>query len=252
MAATGLVFDIKEFAVHDGPGIRTTVFLKGCPLSCVWCHSPEGQSPAPQIMHTARGERIAGKTYTAQALATYLNNQAAILTANEGGVTFSGGEPLMQAPFIHDTLDLLEPVHRLLDTSGFAASRVFEALVTRFDLVYFDLKVMDPAAHRKYAGISNELILNNLQVLSRSGIPFVIRVPLIPTITDTTENLRAMAEYLHPLDGLVRVDLLPYNQLAGAKYAMLGLTYGLHAQEKHPVNLQPELFTAKGINVLCH
>ncbi|MBI5960313.1 MAG: radical SAM protein [Chloroflexi bacterium] len=248
----GIVFDIKEFAVHDGPGIRTTVFLKGCPLSCVWCHSPEGKDPAPQMMHTPRGDRIAGKAYTPEALAVYLNNQVSILNANEGGVTFSGGEPLMQAAFIHSTLDLLEPVHRLLDTSGFAERHVFGDLVRRFDMVYFDLKLMDPQAHRTHTGVSNAPILNNLQILSQSGVPFVIRVPLIPTITDTDENQRAIADHVYSLPGLLRVDLLPYNQLAGAKYPMLGMVYALHDLEKHPVNLRPDLFLSKGIQVLCH
>ncbi|MBN1965055.1 MAG: radical SAM protein [Anaerolineae bacterium] len=249
---TGLVFDIKEFAVHDGPGIRTTVFLKGCPLDCAWCHSPEGKDPAPQVMHTPRGDRISGKVYTPEALAAYLNSQAAILTANEGGVTFSGGEPLMQAAFIHATLDRLAPVHRLLDTSGFAERGVFADLVRRFDLVYYDLKLLDPQAHQRHTGVSNAPILANLQVLSDSGVPFVIRVPLIPTLTDTDENLRAIAEHVRGLPGLMRVDLLPYNQLAGAKYPMLGLAYPLQALEDRPVNRRPDLFTSRGIQVLCH
>jgi pyruvate formate lyase activating enzyme len=249
---TGIVFDIKEFTVHDGPGIRTTVFLKGCPLNCVWCHSPEGKDPMPQVMHAPRGDRVVGKEYTPEALAAYLNNQASILNANEGGVTFSGGEPLMQAAFIHAVLDLLEPVHRLLDTSGFAASNVFNNLVQCFDLVYYDLKLIDPQAHRIHTGLSNAPILDNLQGLSRSGVPFVIRVPLIPTITDTDDNQRAIAEHLHALPGLVRVDLLPYNQLAGAKYPMLGIEYPLRDLEKRPVNLRPDLFLNKGIQVLCH
>jgi pyruvate formate lyase activating enzyme len=139
-----------------------------------------------------------------------------------------------------------------LDTSGFAKPHVFEALVRRFDLVYFDLKLMDPLAHRVHAAVSNAPILDNLQQLSRSGVPFVIRVPLIPTITDTDENMSAMAEYLHGLPGLVRVDLLPYNQLAGAKYPMLNLVYPLRDLEKHPINFRPDWFVSKGIQVLCH
>jgi pyruvate formate lyase activating enzyme len=249
---TGVVFDIKEFAVHDGPGIRTTVFLKGCPLDCVWCHSPEGKDPAPQMLHTPIGDRVSGKAYTPQALAAYLNQQAAILTANEGGVTFSGGEPLMQAAFIHATLDLLDPVHRLLDTSGFAERAVFDDLVRRFDMVFFDLKLMDPEAHRTYAGVTNAPILANLQALSRSGVPYVIRVPLIPTLTDTDDNLAAIAAYVAGLPGLMRVDLLPYNPLAGAKYPMLGLEYPLRDLEQRAVNCRPDLFLSKGIQAICH
>ena len=114
----GIVLDIKEFAVHDGPGIRTTVFLKGCPLRCSWCHNPEGLSPEPQIIRGSAGERMAGAEYTSEALAAILSRQADILRANEGGVTFSGGVPLQQARSVMTVIDRLSGVHILLDTSG--------------------------------------------------------------------------------------------------------------------------------------
>src|SRR5512135_981644 len=102
---SGIVFDIKEFAIHDGPGIRMTVFLKGCPLTCMWCHNPEGLSMQPQIIRSPAGERLAGKVYEPEQLAALLNGQADILKANEGGVTFSGGEPLFQAEFVAEVID---------------------------------------------------------------------------------------------------------------------------------------------------
>src|SRR5512135_1042485 len=114
----GIVFDIREFAVHDGPGIRTTVFLKGCPLACQWCHNPEGQSRQPQEMLSSGGRRIAGKEYTPDELAAILNRQADILREAEGGVTFSGGEPLMQAAFVSEVIDRFRGIHVLLDTCG--------------------------------------------------------------------------------------------------------------------------------------
>ena len=139
--STGLVFDIREFTVHDGPGIRTTVFMKGCPLSCSWCHNPEGRARQPQIIHAPTGERIAGAEYRAQDLAQLLNAQADILKAAEGGVTFSGGEPLLQAKFVAEVIERLNDVHVLLDTSGYAPEEDFLRVATRSDLVFFDLKV---------------------------------------------------------------------------------------------------------------
>ncbi len=246
---TGRIFDIKEFTVHDGPGIRTTVFFKGCPLDCAWCHNPEGKSLAVQTMRTPRGERTVGQDYSPEALAAYLNGQADILRANEGGVTFSGGEPLMQAPFIHATLDLLAGLHVLLDTSGYADPQTFQRLVARCHLVYFDLKLMNPDAHLQHTGQSNRPILDNLRLLSQSGVPFVIRVPLVPAITDTDANLTAIADAIQGLPGLLRVDLLPYNPLAGAKYPLLGLTYPLRSLEGQPVNIPTGLFEQRDIEV---
>src|ERR1700690_3458733 len=113
---SGVVFDIKEFTIHDGPGIRTTVFMKGCPLSCTWCHNPEGQSRQPQVIRSLAGERLAGQRYEATELAALLNEQASILQANEGGITFSGGEPLLQAEFVAEVFGFLVNVHIFLDT----------------------------------------------------------------------------------------------------------------------------------------
>ena len=147
----------------------------------------------PQIIRGLAGERLAGQEYTATQLANLLNQQADIFRANEGGVTFSGGEPLMQAEFVAEVIDLLHSVHILLDTSGYGREQDFQKLVDRSDLVFFDLKLIDRAAHQHYTGQSNDLILNNLKILSASGKPFVIRVPLVPGVTDTDENLASIA-----------------------------------------------------------
>ena len=248
-ATTGIVFDIKEFAVHDGPGIRTTVFLKGCPLACRWCHNPEGQSRQPQVMHSPAGERLAFTEYTPSELASLLNLQAAILKANEGGVTFSGGEPLLQARFVAEVIDLLEDIHILLDTSGYGEEEDFLFLLPRVDLVFFDLKLVDREAHRRFTGCDNELILHNLQVLSASGTPFVVRVPLVPGVTDTDENLAGIAKSIKNLPGLQRVDLLPYNRSAGAKYRAAGMEFNPGFDETRPVNANQHAFEAAGLEV---
>lgn len=246
---SGIIFDIKEFSIHDGPGIRTTVFLKGCPLSCMWCHNPEGQSPLPQLIRSPAGERVSGKEYTATELASLLNQQVMILRANEGGITFSGGEPLMQASFVSEVINNLEEVHILLDTSGYGSDANFRRLVGQSDLVYFDLKLIDAKAHQHYTGCDNELILQNLSVLDAMGKPFVVRVPLVPGVTDTNQNLGDIARMVEGYDGLLRVDLLPYNRAAGSKYEYAGVEFKPEYDEGYPLNLNTAIFEQANIQV---
>jgi pyruvate formate lyase activating enzyme len=244
---TGLVFDIQEFAIEDGPGIRTTVFFKGCPLRCQWCHNPESQSSVPQMMRSPGGGRLAGVEYTVDELAERLNRQAALLRAGQGGVTFSGGEPLMQAAFLAELIDLLDDLHIILDTSGYGPRRALLLLLKRVHLVYYDLKLTDSRAHQRYTGRSNRLILENLRVVSASGVPFVLRVPLVPGVTDTVENLSAIAAIACDLPGLARVDLLPYNRAAAAKYAAVGMPFQPSFAEDQSVNPHLDLFEQAGL-----
>jgi len=246
---SGIIFDIKEFAVHDGPGIRTTVFLKGCPLRCQWCHNPEGISPEPQVIHGLAGDRIAGKVYTSEELAAILNRQGEILRANEGGVTFSGGEPLYQAAFLAEVIDQLQGIHVLLDTSGYSSERDFRLLASRCDLLFYDLKLIDRAAHRHYTGVDNTPILHNLELLRELAVPFVIRVPLVPGVTDTDQNLEAIARTVKGFPNLLRVDLLPYNKAAGGKYRAAGMPFNPDYDESKPVNINTEPFRSLGLAV---
>jgi pyruvate formate lyase activating enzyme len=234
-AMTGVVFDIRELTVHDGPGIRTTVFLKGCPLRCAWCHNPEGLLPSPQTLRGASGQRVAGKTYTSAGLAAALNRQSPLLR-EFGGVTFSGGEPLMQAAFLADVIGRLENLHVTLDTSGYAVEEDFRLVVAMCDLVLFDLKLMVAQAHRRWTGQDNGPILQNLDVLAAMGKPFVIRVPLVPGVTDTEENLCAIAAHVNKLPRRTRVELLPYHRAAGGKYAACGLEWAPAYHEDCPIN----------------
>jgi pyruvate formate lyase activating enzyme len=246
---TGIIFDIREFTLHDGPGIRTTIFLKGCPMACMWCHNPEGQSSQPQLIRSPAGERLAGKVYTPGELALLLNQQADILRLNEGGVTFSGGEPLLQAGFVREVIDLLDNLHVVLDTSGYGSQPDFVLLAQRVDLVYFDLKLVDPQAHRHYTGCDNDLILRNLSVLKDLGKPFVARVPIVPGVTDTDRNLEGIAHLLRNSPGLLRVDLLPYNKAAGSKYAYAGMEFTPEYDESRPQNLNKEAFEQANLKV---
>jgi len=259
---TGTIFDIKEFSVHDGPGVRTTVFFKGCPLSCKWCHNPEGLSPSPEIMvRTARCRHcglcmkpcthedckpynrclhacpdglvsVAGKVWEADALAKKLLENADFMESSGGGVTVSGGEPTMQWEFLCELLDNLSPVHRAVETCGFTTPERFEAVISRAELVMMDVKLADAAMHKRWCGVDNAPILANLKMLKKSGKAHIFRVPLIPDITDTADNLAAISE----LVGDSPVELLPYNPFAGAKYEGVGRTFTLDKKENREID----------------
>ena len=250
---TGTIFDIKEMAVHDGPGIRTTVFLKGCPLKCRWCHNPEGLSGKPQIMFKENKCRhcglcfkpcehqeckpfgrcvhicpenclqIAGRTVSASALADELKKSAATLGDTFGGFTFSGGEPLFQPDFLLQLIDCLKGFHLCIETSGFAKNEVFRCVIDKLNFVIMDIKLANRVEHKKYTGVDNGIILDNYNYLKSTGKPHIIRTPLIPDITDTQENLTAIEKIISDSTW----EKLPYNSLSGAKYTMLGMEYKL-------------------------
>lgn len=224
---TGIIFDIKEMAIHDGPGLRTTVFMKGCPLRCQWCHNPEGLDAAPQQANSNGDTRTVGREYTSAELAELLNSQADIFRTTGGGFTFSGGEPLKQAPFLAEVIDQLHKTHLLLDTSGYASAEDFALLLPKVDHVYYDLKLLNDEEHRRWTGVSNQPILDNLYTMDRQGTPYTIRFPLIPQITDTESNLKNLLNTIEPLQNLSELHILPYNALAGGKYETYGMRYTL-------------------------
>lgn len=246
-AVKGTVFDIKEFGIHDGPGLRTTIFLKGCPLRCVWCHNPEGLSPRPEISykknvcigclecqkecsHTdckpfgrclhvcpKNALSVIGKEYTDDELIKKILKNYDII--KDGGVTFSGGEPLLQHEFLISLLEKLDGVlPRAIETSGFASPSVFKRVIDLCELVYMDIKIADPDKHLKYTGVSNDLILENLEILRNSGVKCIIRTPLIPNINDSSEEKEKILSLVKDLNH----EFLPFNTLAGAKYNNLG------------------------------
>ena len=254
----GLIFDIKEFAIHDGEGARTTVFLKGCPLRCIWCHNPEGLSPTKELYIKQNGclgcgrcripchheecqglgrclhvcpkdlVSVAGVEYEASALAEKLLKHKLFFDSVGGGVTLSGGEPLLQSEFCIELLALLKgKVHTAIETSGYADREVFQAVTSLCDFVYMDLKLMDEELHKTYTGVSNKKILDNARYLKESGIPHTFRTPLIPHVTDTEENLSAIREFV----GDSPWETLSYNPLAPAKYPSVGRKFLLDTEE---------------------
>jgi len=227
MDPTGIVFRIQKFALHDGPGIRTTIFLKGCPLRCVWCHNPEGQEPGEQVMQplsgSSAGPQRVGRRFRVEALLNQIEKDRLFYDESGGGVTFSGGEPLRQDVFLDAMLRTCRrrELHTVVDTSGHAPLSVMEKVAPLADLFLYDLKLMDDEAHRRFTGVSNRAVLENLLLLNRLGRPFRIRIPMVPGITDGESNLRRIADFLEPLDAQHGVDLLPYHRIGEGKYRRL-------------------------------
>jgi len=221
----GVIFSIEEFAIHDGPGIRTTVFLKGCPLNCQWCHNPEGVSFEPQYIEKNGKTSLCGERISSTDLATIILKNKEFFKLNGGGVTLTGGEPTAQAGFVIDFLKQIPGVHSVIETSGYAPPKIFKEVISLVDLVLFDIKQTDEKLHKKFTGVSNRPILKNLKYLINSQKKFIVRVPLIPGVNDTRENMLQILSLIKDAESLVRIELLPYHKMAGAKYKMIGKTY---------------------------
>ena len=262
---TGICFDIQRFSIHDGPGIRTTVFLKGCPLSCLWCHNPESQARlsevriietrcihcgscgavcpqglagGPWLPDPARCERcgacaeacptgarqLVGRSYSVDEVLDAVERDRPFYDESGGGVTFSGGEPLLQARFLLACLDAARRrgLHTAVDTSGFASRRTVLAVAALTDLFLYDLKVLDPARHLQFTGVPVTPILRNVQALDRAGARIWLRVPLVPGYTDDHENLASLGAFAAGLRHTRRLHLLPYHRLGADKYGRLG------------------------------
>jgi pyruvate formate lyase activating enzyme len=270
---TGTVFDIKKYAIHDGPGIRTTVFLQGCPLSCWWCHNPESQSLGPVLLYRANrcvlcetclascsqnaisisgsvitdrakcdvcgkcaevcyhgARQVSGREMTVAEVMAEVERDTPFYDQSGGGVTFSGGEPLGQRLFLAELLRecKMREIHTVVDTSGFAAWDVFDGIRKNVDLFLYDLKIIDDDRHKHFTGVSNVIILRNLQRLAQCGAQLEIRIPLIPGINDDLDNLRQSAAFIAELPGnIIEVDLMAYHDIAEAKYQSLGMDYQL-------------------------
>jgi pyruvate formate lyase activating enzyme len=208
---TGRIFEIREFTLHDGPGIRTTVFLKGCPLRCPWCHNPQGKSFEKETLTRKNGETVpCGEDWDADKLAEELLRNADIMLQSGGGVTFSGGEPLAQADFVCAVSDTLKAhgIHLAIETSGYAPEETYRAVISRMDFVYQDLKHHDPEAFRHWCGGDLAVVLRNYAWLRQSGKPFVVRVPCISSVNDTPADREALLRLAGPD---ATVEFLPEN-----------------------------------------
>lgn len=225
----GKIFDIKRFAIHDGPGIRTTVFMQGCPLNCWWCHNPESlrkyfrkdaKTEDKLYSSCSEVEYPLLKIWTTEELIKEIQKDKIFFEESGGGVTFSGGEPMLQHKFLKEVLKECrnKDIHTAIDTSGYLPYPHFDAINQFVDLYLYDLKIIDEAEHKKYTGVSNKMIIDNMKKLLRDEQELNIRVPLIPGITDTEKNLSQLAELIEPYSNSLSVHFLPYNKFAESKY----------------------------------
>ena len=272
----GIIFNIQRYSIHDGPGIRTTVFLKGCPLNCWWCQNPESQlsgqemlfwgvrcigcgacsticpSNAIQIKNgipvtekekcilcgkctekcPALAREMIGKKLTTEEVTKEIEKDLVFYEESGGGVTFSGGEPLGQSEFLEGLLNGCreKKIHTAVDISGYISWRILKKIIPKVDLFLYDLKIMDSERHKKYTGVFNEIILENLKKLSSVHHNIFIRFPVIPGINDDSQNIKEMGEFLSSLT-IAHVNLLPYHYIGIDKYRRLGRTYHLAATQ---------------------
>jgi pyruvate formate lyase activating enzyme len=228
----GLIFDIRRYSVHDGPGIRTTVFFKGCPLQCTWCHNPESWLEEPQAIVRSRqlnGQvrqvtEIVGRWMGSDEIMEVLLKDRVFYEESQGGVTFSGGEPLLQADFLIDLLEGCKKagIHTALDTSGYAEKDTFLAVAANTQLLLFDIKVFDKHLHQTYTGVDNRQIIQNLLALPAGGPKVIIRIPVIPGVNNNMQQMKDIRDLLKKTRApVLRVELLPYHRLGRHKYEAL-------------------------------
>ncbi|QOR34747.1 glycyl-radical enzyme activating protein [Clostridium sp. 'deep sea'] len=253
------VFNIQRYSLNDGPGIRTTVFFKGCPLQCWWCHNPESQSykinlikyphkciqcnrciticEYPNDCHfcgacakicPTEALQMVGKEMTVQYLYEEIIKDRLFYEESGGGVTFSGGEPLSQHEFLINILKLCKhnEIHTAVDTSGYCDTNIIKEVANYTDLWLYDIKHLNEDKHKHLTGVSNKIILNNLKTLVSLGSSIKVRVPIIPTYNDQLENIKALGSYLATI-GLFNVNILPYHTLAEDKHSRFSMQYKL-------------------------
>jgi pyruvate formate lyase activating enzyme len=268
---TGKIFDIKKYAIHDGPGIRTTVFLKDCPMSCWWCHNPEGLQKVPKVIYdhhrcigchdcekacpadaisvssaglvtdnrlctacglcvdrcSAEARKMSEQILTVSQLMAIIHEDILFYDESGGGVTFSGGEPLLQPDFLIEALSACgrSDIHRVIDTSGYASRTDLAQVASHTDLFLYDLKCIDSKTHRQYTGVPNNVILDNLVLLHDLGVEIIVRIPLIPGFNDDVESISQIRRFLLPLENIHEIHILPYHEYQKNKYCKLDIPY---------------------------
>jgi pyruvate formate lyase activating enzyme len=220
----GIVFDIQRAAMNDGPGIRTTVFLKGCPLRCVWCHNPESWTLAPQIAVNGTGKQYGKRMSVGEVMAVVLRDIAFYQTSG-GGLTISGGEPTMQADFCLALLRAAKQagIHTCLDTSGMYSSATLEKLLPWVDLYLFDVKATDEQRHQQLTGMPLAPIQKTLNTLNAAGANIWLRCPIVPQLNDTEHHLRAIAALSRDNANISKVCLMPYHKTGLGKWRDIGI-----------------------------
>jgi pyruvate formate lyase activating enzyme len=230
----GLIFSVKRYSVHDGPGIRVTFFMKGCPLNCAWCHNPEGISPYPET--TTRTDRVGekefskseeiGKYYTVENILEILEKERVFIEHSDGGVTFSGGEPMLQPEFLLEALKACKAkgYHTAVDTSGYSSAENYKSIMPFTDLFLFDIKHLEESKHVEFTGVSNKCINENYILLLNSGKDVMVRVPVIPGFNNDLDHIERLKSFFEKTKtpGLIKLSLLPYHKIGSSKYKRLG------------------------------
>lgn len=260
----GLIFSVKRYSVHDGPGIRVTFFMKGCPLACWWCHNPEGISPDQQSVFSTRkvGDREfsekeeVGKYYSVEDILEILSKERIFFQQSGGGVTFSGGEPMLQPEFLLETLKACKSdgYHTAVDTSGYASKENYMQILPYTDLFLFDIKHLDDLKHTEYTGVSNIGIIENYRALVRSGKDIMIRIPVIPGVNDDPAHLSELRQFIKETAGenLKKINLLPFHRIGESKYRKFGMVYRMEGTQPPSSERMKELknyFSETGIKV---
>lgn len=231
--AKGRIFNIQRFSIHDGPGIRTIVFLKGCYMRCAWCCNPESQRY--EIEQLAEGGKIktVGRDVTVDDVMPEILSDLSYYRRSGGGVTLSGGEVTAQADFARELLMECKAygLHTAIESAASSPYEEIEKLLPYLDLYLMDIKHMDGHKHREYTGVDNARILENARRIAESGVELIVRTPVIPGFNDTAEEIRAIARFARSLPGVREHHLLPYHRLGTDKYAGLGRSYSMNDAE---------------------
>ena len=276
------VFNIQRYSIHDGPGIRTTVFFKGCPLKCLWCHNPESQKFDSEIMiykdrciscgycnTTCKNNAIddnkkcviceecaeicptnarslVGKEMSIDEIIKEVEKDRIFFDQSKGGVTLSGGEPLSQGEFLKDLVKKLKDkkIDVTIDTSGYSKWDIIKEINPYVDLFLYDLKIINDEKHKEYTGVSNEIILDNFKKLSNIAKDIIIRIPIIPTLNNSEEDIKDFIDFLKEVKNFNYIDLLPYHNISMEKYKRLNLKYEIEHIEK-PTKEQMESIREK-------
>lgn len=295
----GTVFEIERFAIEDGVGIRTVVFMKGCPLTCMWCCNPESQHPGPEIAYfkdncigcgkcakvcptgaispvpddgftidrskcdkcgrcadvcVANSKVLIGKQMTVDEVLTEVRKDSVFYHHSGGGVTISGGEPTFQSEFVAELLRRSQEQgwNTAIETCGYTSWKNLEAVARYCDSIFYDLKHMDPVMHQQLTGVTNELILENLEKLAQMGKSITVRVPLIPDHNDSIDNVKATMDFIKKWPNIQRLEILPYHRLGQSKYERLDIKYhlkGLLPLDPRELTHLVELGEQQGIKV---